>query len=160
METKPPVDDPFFTPAPPKPAPEPKKNPAAVKHAGDARDKAIEHGLDNLADVLVGNGVGRGKNAFRGGRGGHDMYFLWSLERVGVVYGLDKIRKTDWYQFGADILIPAQNRDGSWGGGGHGPEVDTAFALLFLAKSNLVRDLSTKVQRDPRTNELRGGPSP
>jgi hypothetical protein len=36
--------------------------------------------------------------------------------------------------------------------------VDTAFALLFLARSNLVRDLSAKVQRDPSTAELRGGP--
>ena len=153
-------EDPFFTP-PPKPAPEPKKPAHSPKFNPDLKDKAIEGGLDNLAAVLRGEAVARGRNPFKGpGRlGDKDMYFLWSLERVGVVYGLEKIGKLDWYQLGADILIPAQNRDGSWGGG-HGAEVDTAFAILFLAKSNLVRDLSAKVQRDPRNNELRGGPNP
>jgi len=155
-------NDPFFTP-PPKAVEPPKKAAIApkAKAVPDLKDRAIERGLDNLAGVLRGEAVAKGRNPFRGpGRlGDKDLYFLWSLERVGVVYGLEKIGKLDWYQLGADILIPSQNRDGSWGGG-YGPEVDTAFALLFLARSNLVRDLSAKVQRDPLNAELRGGPSP
>ena len=35
--------------------------------------------------------------------------------------------------------------------------MDTAFALLFLARSNLARDLSAKVQKDPFGTELRAG---
>ena len=133
--------------------PEPKKPEATKPRQKPRRSTRPGHqrALDNLAAVLGGDLVGTGRNAFRGGRfGGNDMYFLWSLERVGVVFGLDKIRQDDWYQFGADILIPTQNATAP-GGGGHGREVDTAFALLFLAKSNLVRDLSAKVQRDPPT---------
>src|SRR5439155_25064327 len=145
-------------PRPPAPA---AKKPAAPKFVGDQRDRAVEAGLANVGAVLAGEVVGKGKNAVGRGRlGDRDMYFLWSLERVGVIYGLDKIGKIDWYELGSDLLIPAQNRDGSWSGGSHGTEVDTAFALLFLARSNLVRDLSAKVQRDPLNAELRGGPSP
>ncbi len=152
-------DDPFFTP-PPKPVDPPKKLPAAPKVAGDARDKAIERALENLAGTVQGNPAGDGRNPLRraGRHGDRDLYFLWSLERVGVVYGLDKIGNVDWYQSGADMVVPQQKADGSWGGG-YGAEVDTSFALLFLARSNLVRDLSAKVQRDPRNSELRGGPS-
>lgn len=153
-EPKPAPDDPFFTPAP-KPMVEAKKPAAPKKPAGDQRDKAIERGLENLAGVIGGDAAG-GRNPFRRGKAfGNDMYFYWSLERVGVVYGLEKIGKTDWYQYGANHLIPLQGADGSWG-----RDVDTAFALLFLAKSNLVRDLSAKVQRDPLNSELSGGPNP
>lgn len=151
-------NDPFFSPAP-KEIELPKKPPVAPKVAGDMRDKAIERSLENLAGVLRGD-VGRGRNAFRaaGKFADRDLYFLWSLERVGVVYGLEKIGKIDWYDAGADIILPQQKRDGSWPGS-YGSEVDTSFALLFLAKSNLVRDLSAKVQRDLRNSELRGGPA-
>lgn len=148
-------DDPFFKPAP---KPEPKKQPEPKKPAGDARDKAVDLALGNLGAVLRGGGVARGQNPVRGGRlNDRDLYFLWSLERVGVVYGLQKIGNVDWYAVGSDILIPHQHADGSWSGG-HSDEVDTSFALLFLARSNLVRDLSAKVQRDPSNAELRGGP--
>ena len=155
-EGKPDPNDPFFSPAP-KEVELPKKPPVAPRV--DTRDKAIERSLENLAGVLRGD-VGRGRNAFRaaGKFADRDLYFLWSLERVGVVYGLDKIGKIDWYDAGADIILPQQKRDGSWSGS-YGSEVDTSFALLFLAKSNLVRDLSAKVQRDPRNSELRGGPA-
>jgi hypothetical protein len=38
--------------------------------------------------------------------------------------------------------------------------VDTSFAILFLVRSNIARDLSSKVQRDPSNTELRSGPPP
>jgi len=142
-------ENPFFRPVP---KPEPKKAPEPKKPAGDLRDRAVERGMDRLAAMLADERVGRG-----GRLNERDFYFLWSLERVGVVYGLQKIGRTDWYAFGTDLLIPNQNRDGSWNGASSGG-VDTAFAVLFLARSNLVRDLSAKVQRDPFNGELRGGP--
>jgi hypothetical protein len=161
-------DDPFFNPA--KPADPPAKNAdpkkPAPKPPADARDAAVQRGLALLGQVLHGNappqGKGKGRQRFLAGGnlGDRDFYFLWSLERVGVIYGLEKIGGVDWYEFGSDELVAAQHANGSWGKGAGGSEVDTAFALLFLARSNLVRDLSTKVQRDASTTELRAGAGP
>ena len=69
------------------------------------------------------------------------LYFLWSLERVGVVYGFDELDGVNWYDWGGAALLEAQNENGSWSGG-FPPQVDTALALLFLRKANLARDLS------------------
>jgi hypothetical protein len=154
-------DDPFFNP-PVRPAPAPPKKvaPQGPGRPRDGRDLVVERGLANLGVVLNQGRGGNGRIVInpKAAVGDRDLYFLWSLERVGVVYGLDKIGGVDWYQYGADLLIPAQNADGSWGArGGYGPEVDTAFALLFLARSNLVRDLSTTVQRNLTGAELRSG---
>jgi hypothetical protein len=94
------------------------------------------------------------------GRAGKAYYFLWSLERVGVAYGLEKIGGKDWYTWGAAILLANQEVDGSWQGayGQGGP--DTCFALLFLRRANLAKDLSASLQgkvNDHSTIELRGG---
>lgn len=165
--TTPEVDDPFFNPVKPvepveppkKKQPEPKTK---AKAPADARDAAVQRALASLGRVLTGDAPqGKGKRARimigDGPLGNRDFYFLWSLERVGVIFGLDKIGGVDWYDVGAGELVRAQNGDGSWGAGGRGSEVDTSFALLFLARSNLVRDLSTKVQRDASNTELRAG---
>jgi hypothetical protein len=163
-------DDPFFSPAKPPtpPAPPPAKNPTVVKPAppkqpADLRDQAVQKALASLGAVLAGNGPvqGRGRGprflVNGGALGDRDLYFLWSVERVGVIYGLEKIGNVDWYDLGAEELVGSQNISGSWGRGGRGAEVDTAFALLFLARSNLVIDLSHKVQRGSSTAELRAG---
>jgi hypothetical protein len=70
-------------------------------------------------------------------------YFLWSVERVAVAYGLDKIGNQDWYKYGADILLLNQEADGSWQGAHGSYGADTCFALLFLRKADLAKDLST-----------------
>jgi hypothetical protein len=78
-----------------------------------------------------------------------DLYFLWSLERVGVLYDLPAIDGKDWYAWGRKILLPRQRNDGSWGDGGYfgsTPLLDTCFALLFLKQANLTRDLTDKLQ--------------
>lgn len=150
-------DDPFFNP--PKEEPKPKEPPKAKeplkivpKAPADPREAAIQKGLANLGGVLSGEapGQGKGKNKVLAGLGlgNRDYYFLWSLERVGVVYGLELIGGVDWYARGADDLVKAQREDG-WG-----DVVDTSFAVLFLCKSNFVRDLSARVQKDTGT-ELR-----
>ncbi|MFM8272711.1 MAG: hypothetical protein ACKODX_10310 [Gemmata sp.] len=134
-------NDPFYNPPAPKADPAKKDAPAPKgnKPAGDARDAAIKRGMDHLGAALAGQG-GKGKQS-----NVRDLYFFWSLERVGVIFGVDSIGATDWYDFGASVLIPAQRADGSWSGG-YGADVDTAFALLFLSRSNLARDLASKVQ--------------
>jgi hypothetical protein len=82
------------------------------------------------------------------------------MERVGVIYGVDKIGGFDWYDHGSTVLVRSQSPDGTWTVSGYGSEVNTAFAVLFLCRSNLARDLSSKVQRDPTNTEMRAGKGP
>lgn len=135
--------DPFFNPpAKPKDA-EPKKNPP---RAQDAFDRAADFGLRGLGVHLADSArAGGGALVIKSdGHGQHDLYFLWSVERVGVIFGLEKIGGVNWYEAGAHSLVRAQGADGSWGAGGYGAEVNTAFALLFLSKANLARGLNAK----------------
>jgi hypothetical protein len=74
---------------------------------------------------------------------------LWTLERVAVLYNLDEVDGKDWYHWGAEVLLDTQRADGSWHVGGYPgnlPTVDTSFALLFLKRANLVRDLSKRLE--------------
>ncbi len=87
---------------------------------------------------------------------GNAYYVLWSIERACMAYGLPDLGGTDWYQWGADFLLPAQQADGSWPAGTNcSAEVDTCFAILFLMKSNLVSDLSRLIK--PQDNVMRAG---
>ncbi len=65
------------------------------------------------------------------------MYYLYSLERVGVLYGITKFGEHDWYQEGAMVLVHSQHEDGSWNTAVDIPPVETAFALLFLKKATV-----------------------
>ncbi len=130
------------------------------KPPADASSKAVEKGLSALASSIAGNARGKGPRMLVNGAGlgDHDLYFLWSVERVGVLFGMEKIGGIDWYDVGAEELVAAQNISGSWGRGGRGAEVDTAFAILFLVRSNPIKDLSTRLQKDlATTTELRTG---
>jgi hypothetical protein len=75
-------------------------------------------------------------------------YFLWSIERVAVMYRLKKIENQDWFTWGAQALLRHQQADGSWytmGFHGSGESVDTAMAILFLCRSHLNRDLTDRL---------------
>ncbi|KKK95728.1 hypothetical protein LCGC14_2669900, partial [marine sediment metagenome] len=67
---------------------------------------------------------------FRGRKGAWKYYYLYGMERVGMISGLRNFGRRDWYREGAAHLA-ATRRGGSWG-----QLYDTAFALLFLAKGN------------------------
>ena len=77
---------------------------------------------------------------------GASRYFLWSVERVGVLLGVEKIGDTDWFQKGADALLKMQKEDGGWPSNWPKEDkdgvCDTSFALLFLRKANLGSDIS------------------
>jgi len=68
-------------------------------------------------------------------------YFLWSLERMAVVYGFNDIQGKDWYGYGSHYILKQQKQDGSWEAD-NGPVADTCFALMFLTRANIVRDLT------------------
>jgi hypothetical protein len=79
------------------------------------------------------------------------LYFMWTVERVGVLYKLKQIGKKDWYHWGAEILVANQRPDGAWDKGGyHGavPAIDTCMALLFLKQANFTEDLTDRIVED------------
>ena len=127
---------------------------AKKKKPNTVRDMAIERALQALGRLLKTGGTA--SNGNWGGTG--DLYFVWSLERVAVAYGLETIGDVDWYEWGTKQLLPRQQSDGSWSGN-HGVAVETAFAVLFLKKSNFVADLTKTINgkvKDPGNGELRG----
>jgi len=86
-----------------------------------------------------------------------NLYFLWSVERVAMLYDLNTINGKDWYGWGAQILVHNQQPSGGWVNGQYPGESEmhnTCFALLFLRRSNLVQDLTNNLRlysaiRDP-----------
>jgi hypothetical protein len=62
-------------------------------------------------------------------------YYLYALERVGVLCKLDLIDDHDWYVEGASVLCELQGAEGSWKGETESDEISTAFALLFLKRA-------------------------
>jgi hypothetical protein len=108
----------------------------------------------------------KGRARFRVDMLNSNLYFLWSLERVAVIYGLETIGNHDWYTWGADGLVDSQGADGSWGTATEqhatGRDISTSFALLFLNRANVAKDLTTKLRgrvKDPGQSVLRGGNS-
>ena len=78
------------------------------------------------------------------------LYYLWSLERVGVIYNLPKIDGKDWYAWGVGLLLKGQKPDGSWYYGnffGSSNTVDTCLALLFLKRANLAKELTITINK-------------
>jgi hypothetical protein len=63
-------------------------------------------------------------------------YYMYGLERAGMLSGVRLIGEHDWYREGAIVLLARQREDGSWSGDYH-PIVDTCFALLFLKKATI-----------------------
>jgi hypothetical protein len=58
-------------------------------------------------------------------------YTLYALERVGLASGYKAFGGHDWYRELAAEVVKAQKPDGSWN---DGDEINTSFALLFLAR--------------------------
>jgi hypothetical protein len=100
-------------------------------------DPAVKAGLAMLAREIDRPGERRSP----------DHYFLWSMERVAVLYDLDLIDGKDWYVWGYKLLLARQDNNGCWPDTTiYGNYVNTCFALLFLKRANLARDLTDKLQ--------------
>ena len=120
----------------------------AVGHGvtADLKGKDVETVRE---DPQVEKGMQCPVSAHRRRQNGAGLYFLWSVERVGMLYGRRSIGGKDWYPVGVDYLLPQQQGDGRWQAGGYPgatPITDTCFALLFLKRANLAQDLTTKLE--------------
>ncbi len=121
---------------------------AALARALAALSTAIDHPAGDRKDAEIPRAAGK------------SYYFLWSLERVCVALDLDVLDKKDWYAWGAEILLANQQSDGSWRGEFADCGADTCFALLFLKRSNLARDLTANIRgklKDPAEAVLKAG---
>ena len=116
-----------------------------------ANDPRILNGFVALAKS-IGQPTGKWNNLPM-----NNLYYLWALERVSVLYNLPTIGGRDWYRWSAEILVANQNQEwGNWEGpdaskgGYHGatPVLDTCFALLVLKRANLAKDLAANLPFD------------
>jgi len=125
--------------------------PGKARKQQAGRDRSVEAGLKRLEQYLLDDQQGPipGVATIVGPAPEFDFlawvkcdfYFLWSLERVGVLYGTDKIGQVAWHPWGAERIVPLQRGDGSWAGK-YGEVICTSFALLFLTRANISPELS------------------
>ena len=64
------------------------------------------------------------------GNGQWYRYYLYGLEREGMLFGTEIIGEHRWYREGAEKLLADQEGDGKWK-----DPVDTCFAILFLRRA-------------------------
>ncbi|HUS47240.1 MAG TPA: DUF4159 domain-containing protein [Phycisphaerae bacterium] len=105
-----------------------------------SQNKPIAAGLAWLAGHFA-------VNTNPGGSRSWLYYYLYGLERVGMIAGVRSFGEHDWYRRGAEQLVTTQRGDGGWG-----QVYDTAFAILFLAKGNrpvLIQKLQWKHSKNP-----------
>ncbi len=115
----------------------------------DKVDLPVIAGLAALSQDIGVAAAGLGDIACRG------PYYLWSVERVAMLYNLPTIGDKDWYRWGAGILVTSQRPSGEWRAFSvsinglptvnHGPIVNTSFALLFLKRSHPMKELTPKL---------------
>ncbi|MCI0459979.1 MAG: hypothetical protein L0Z62_23760 [Gemmataceae bacterium] len=107
--------------------------------AGPDEQRAIKSEIEKLDKAPLLRGTYFGSDSWG------DLYFLWSVERVAVVFDLKLIDGKDWYGWGLDIILSKQEQDGSWRDRFPGI-CDTCFALLFLKRANVAKDLTDKLR--------------
>jgi hypothetical protein len=149
-----------------------KPKPINVPPVKPLTDPQIQLGLKFVRDAIVkdmnGGGLPPGMPAqmlnnpqFKNMYGGFihtDLYCVWSIERVGMIFGLTKNELgVDWFLWGSEHLVKTQRKDGAWEGK-YGPDVDTAFGLMFMRRANLVKDLS--ILMGNKTLSTNGGKKP
>jgi hypothetical protein len=59
------------------------------------------------------------------------LYFLYGLERCGILYGTERFGGAEWYPDGANQLLDIQKPGGDW----NTDVLDTCFAILFLRRA-------------------------
>jgi hypothetical protein len=137
-----------------------KPGPAPIKPQDPSKDKVVVNAFRLLGTWVDAMAHPPGKAPRVTNASGKFYYFLWSLERVSVAYGVDTIGKTDWYEWAVEILLANQGDDGGWNNGEFRGGPDTCFALLVLKRANLAKDLTralTSQMKDGLQSTLRQG---
>ncbi len=65
-------------------------------------------------------------------------YYIYGVERVGMLFGTERIGTHMWYREGAEYLLAQQDAGGGWNN-----VVDTCFAILFLRRATRRLDVAT-----------------
>lgn len=103
-------------------------------HKNWRRAPSVNKGVAWLADKFTVK-----KNPNNPGKDHWTYYYLYALERTGILADTDKIGPHDWYLVGANHLLDTQQGDGSWKPvkKRYDPQEvwDTCFAILFLARA-------------------------
>ncbi len=104
-------------------------------------DKNIHQGLQWLAkNFSVTYNPGPYEHAQMAKDSKHQyLYYMYALERAGLLYGTEMMGTHKWYPEGAKVLIETQTADGHWGDGTD----DTCFAILFLKRATRALGVAT-----------------
>jgi hypothetical protein len=102
-------------------------------------DAQVAAGFKNLAGIMQ-------RRPLQWNNWNDEFHFLWSLGRVGMAYGRDKIQNVNWFELGTNFLVMTQADNGSWTGKFAVGGCDTCFALLFLKRANGLDDLTAILQ--------------
>ncbi len=137
-------------------------------YGGALDGRAVKSIRDGIAWIGRNFSVtGNPSAAGRGGSGWH-YYWLYGLERAGVLAGVTWTGPHDWYLEGARYLLGAQESGGGWEGGGgfsaaapgagpgRGNLLDTAFALLFLKKATFRVEGAVATEESDSSLDLSG----
>ncbi|MSR57288.1 MAG: hypothetical protein EXS05_06420 [Planctomycetaceae bacterium] len=118
----------------------------AFLKSGKKPEEGDTPGKSLLEDKVFSKGLKQTGEFVKGVGPGSPRYFLWSVERIGVLLGLEKMGDVDWFGQGADGLLKTQKDEGNWPTAWADTDKeglsDTCFALLFLRKANLGSDIS------------------
>jgi hypothetical protein len=102
------------------------------------KDPVVQGGLAWLAkNYSVTENPGARVHFGDGGRQAARYYYLYALERAGILTGQPLLANKDWYLDGARVLLADQGADGSWNKNSSGENAvwQTCFAILFLKKA-------------------------
>lgn len=104
------------------------------------KDPAVVKGLDWLANnFTVKENAKMANNPapnMQGGGAVWHYYYLYGLERAGMMAGTPTFGARKWYKNGAEYLLEKQDDNGSWFGSiGNDLTCDTCFAILFLKRA-------------------------
>jgi hypothetical protein len=129
----------------------------AIGHAWRPEEQSLggTRGAASADDAGITRGL-RTLRKFLGSTARENIYFLWAVERVGVLLRLRTIGGMDWYRLGASYLLRVQRPNGSWfvtnsngspASGSYSPTVDTCLALLFLKRADLLPGLGEELRK-------------
>jgi hypothetical protein len=102
------------------------------------KDKAAQDGAAWLGKFFIPNDNPNRSKWFH-------LYYLYAVERAGMLYDTTRFGPHDWYMIGANWLLDNQNANGSWGTGERldPPSWGTCFAILFLKQATRRLDVAS-----------------